>query len=320
LEERAVGGALKSVYESSGLEPYVNGRLKAAIQRRAADFESVVLDSLEATPYMPLGIPGKTIYFAQEIASDADKIGRGFLGGRRVKRVKDMEFDALSRCDRVFSVPSTATAVLALGLPLGKLVDEATQPSAARPTISVAEFSATRMRIGYVGYLGDEQNVASLTWFLDNVWNAIRDAVPGLEFHVIGQDASDALEHKLTGYSDIVLHRDNRDTKLSELGLRVMIEPLLNETHTEAKLVNALARGIPVATTREGLSRARLDVGDAVSVADSSPHMVLNLRRLLSEATLWQALNERSQRIGSSLLPYHEVSHSMRRLLKRVES
>ena len=320
LDERPVSGALKAVFESSGLEPYVNGRLKAAIQRRAADFESVVLDSLEATPYMPLGIPGKTIYFAQEIASDADKIGRGFLGGRRVKRVKDMEFDALSRCDRVFSVPSTATAVLALGLPLGKLVDEATQPSAARPTISVAEFSATRMRIGYVGYLGDEQNVASLTWFLDNVWNAIRDAVPGLEFHVIGQDASDALEHKLTGYSDIVLHRDNRDTKLSELGLRVMIEPLLNETHTEAKLVNALARGIPVATTREGLSRARLDVGDAVSVADSSPHMVLNLRRLLSEATLWQALNERSQRIGSSLLPYHEVSHSMRRLLKRVES
>ena len=154
------------------------------------------------------------------------------------------------------------------------------------------------MRIGYAGYLGNEQNVASLTWFLDNVWNAIRDAVPGLEFHVIGQDAGDALVQKLTDYGDIFLHRDNRDTKL----------------------VNALARGIPVATTREGLSRARLEVGDAVSVADSSPHMVLNLRRLLSEATLWQALNERSQRIGSSLLPYHEVSHSMRRLLKHVES
>ncbi len=53
LEERAVGGALKSVFESSGLEPYVNGRLKAAIQRRAADFESVVLDSLGNALYAP---------------------------------------------------------------------------------------------------------------------------------------------------------------------------------------------------------------------------------------------------------------------------
>ena len=52
----------------------------------------------------------------------------------------------------------------------------------------------------------------------------------------------------------------------------------------------------------------------------SPAHMVLNLRRLLSEATLWQALSDRSQRIGSTLLAYHEVAHSMRRLLVQVET
>ena len=35
-----------------------------------------------------------------------------------------------------------------------------------------------------------------------------------------------------------------------------------------------------------------------ISLADSPAHMVLNLRRLLSEATLWQALSDLSQRIG----------------------
>mgnify|MGYP006063940961 FL=1 len=57
-----------------------------------------------------------------------------------------------------------------------------------------------------------------------------------------------------------------------------------------------------------------------ISLADSPAHMVLNLRRLLSEASLWQALSDRSQRIGSTLLAYHEVAHSMRRLLVQVES
>ena len=42
-------------------------------------------------------------------------------------------------------------------------------------------------------------------------------------------------------------------------------------------------------------------------------------RKLLSEATLWQALSDRSQRIGSTPLAYHEVAHSMRRLLVQVE-
>jgi hypothetical protein len=44
----------------------------------------------------------------------------------------------------------------------------------------------------------------------------------------------------------------------------------------------------------------------------------LNLRRILSEATLWEALSARSEQIGTRLLAYHEVAHSMRRLLIQV--
>lgn len=319
-DDANIEGAQKLVHEFYGLDPFINGRLKAAIQRRAADFESVVIDSLPAMPYLPLGVQGKTVYFAQSIVSDDEKLGKGLLGGRRVKRVRGFEYDAMLRCDRVFSTPESANALMELGLPLGKLVDEATQPSAARPTTAVSGFSSTRMWLGYSGYLGDEQNVASLIWFLENVWSAIRDAVPGLEFHVIGADAREELAATLASHNDVVLHRDSRDRKITELGLRVMVEPLLHEYHIEAKLVNAMVRAIPVATTREALTNSRLDVGDAVSVADSPAHMVLNLRRLLSEATLWQALSDRSQRIGSTLLAYHEVAHSMRRLLVQVES
>ena len=319
-DDANIEGAQKVVHEFYGLDPFINSRLKAAIQRRAADFESVVIDGLPAIPYLPLGVQGKTVYFAQSIVSDDEKLAKGLLGGRRVKRVRGFEYDAMLRCDRVFSTPESANALLELGLPLGKLVDEATQPSAARPTTAVSGFSSTRMRLGYAGYLGDEQNVASLMWFLENVWSAIRDAVPGLEFHVIGADASEELAVTLSSYNDVVLHRDSRDRKITELGLRVMVEPLLHEHHIEAKLVNAMVRGIPIAISREALTKSRLDVGDAVSVADSPAHMVLNLRRLLSEATLWQALSDRSQRIGSTLLAYHEVAHSMRRLLVQVES
>ncbi len=315
-----VEGAQKLVHEFYGLDPCVNGRLKAAIQRRAADFESVVIDALAAVPYLPLGVHGKTVYFAQSIVSDDEKLSKGLFGRRRVKRLRAFEYDAMLRCDRVFSTPESANALLELGLPLGKLVDEATKPSASRPTTAVSGFSATRMRLGYSGYLGDEQNIESLMWFLENVWSAIRDAVPGLEFHVIGADASEELAATLSSHNDVVLHRDSGDRKITELGVRVMVEPLLHEYHIEAKLVNSMVRAIPVATTREALVRSRLAVGDAISVADSPAHMVLNLRRLLSEATLWQALSDRSQGIGSTLLAYHEVAHSMRRLLVQVES
>lgn len=122
----------------------------------------------------------------------------------------------------------------------------------------------------------------------------------------------------IVAQSDVILHRDNNDRKVTELGIRVMVEPLLHELHVEAKLVNAMVRAVPLATTREAVTRAGLNLMDAVSVADSPAHMVLNLRRILSEATLWEALSARSEQIGTRLLAYHEVAHSRRRLLIQV--
>ena len=308
---------LKSLLEGRGVSPVVNAQLKAAIQRRAAVFQSVVVDSLGAIPYLPLGISGRTVFFAQRIESDSPALAKGLLGSRRVKRIRRYEHGSLSHCDRVFSTTEMSKDLLALGIPLGKLVDEATPPSSARPTAVVSGFTATRMRIGYAGYLGDTNNVNSLLWFLDHVWNGIRDAIPGLELHVLGLDASDELVNDLASRNDVLLHRDSNDLKITELGIRAMVEPLLNEGHVEAKLVNAMVRGIPIATTREAMSNARLELGDSVSIADSPAHMVLNLRRILSEATLWQVLSDRSLKMGSELLAYHEVAHAMRRYLLR---
>jgi hypothetical protein len=308
---------LKLLLEGRGVSTLVNARLKAAIQRRAADFESVVVDSLDAIPYLPLGISGRTVFFVQRIESDSPALAKGLLGSRRVKRIRRYEHGNLSRCDRVFSTTDVSKDLLALGISLGKLVDESTPPSSARPTAVVSGFTATRMRIGYAGYLGDSSNVNSLLWFVDNVWSGIRDAIPGLELHVLGLDASDELVNDLASRNDVLLHRDSNDLKITELGIRAMVEPLLNERHVEAKLVNAMVRGIPLATTREAVSNARLELGDSVSIADSPAHMVLNLRRILSEATLWQALSDRSLQMGSGLLAYHEVAHAMRRYLLR---
>ena len=308
---------LKLLLEGRGASTLVNAQLKAVIQRRATDFESVAVDSLDVMAYLPRGISGRIIFFVQRIESDSPGLATGFLGSRKVNRIRRYEHGNLSRCDRVFSTTELSKDLLALGIPLGKLVDEATPPSSARPTAVVSGFTSTRMRIGYAGYLGDTNNVNSLLWFLDHVWKGIRDAIPGLELHVLGLDASDELVNDLTSRNDVLLHRDSNDLKITELGIRAMVEPLLNESHVEAKLVNAMVRGIPIATTREAMSNARLELGDSVSIADSPAHMVLNLRRILSEATLWQALSDRSLQMGSGLLAYHEVAHAMRRYLLR---
>lgn len=313
--DATVDPELKVLLESRGVPPLVNAELKTAIQRGAANVNAVIIDSIDAVPYLPRLVSGRTVFFLQRIESESPELAKGFLGPRRVKRLREYEFGNLSRCDRVFATTELSRDLLAAGVPVDKLVDESTPASSARPTTVVSGLTATRMRIGYAGYLGDANNVNSLRWFLDNVWSGIRDAVPGLEFHVLGLDAGDDLITDLDSRDDVFLHRDSNDVRITELGIRAMVEPLLNEAHVEAKLVNAMVRGIPIATTREAISNARLELGDSVSIADSPTGMVLNLRRILSEATLWQALSDRSLKTGPGLLAYHEVAHAMRRYL-----
>ena len=95
-----------------------------------------------------------------------------------------------------------------------------------------------------------------------------------------------------------------------------MIEPLLHETHVEAKLINAMARGIPVVTTREAVTRSNWVVGDAVSVATSPSDMLQTLRQLLSDEALWESRSKSAQKAAERVYAFHEVAHAIRRLIK----
>lgn len=300
--------------ESAGT-PTISARLQAAIQRRSGDFDSVVIDSLQAAPYLPAGISGQTLCFVQSLLSHSPDLQGGFLARRRRKRVVEGELRCLQRMDRVFATPEMQSHLFALGLPLGKLVDQSTQETRAAPLTITAGFGGTRMRIGYFGYLADEANVASLRWFLENVWETVREANPGLEFHVVGADSTPAVKQLLARFPDVSLHRESNDQLLLDLGCRVVVEPLLHETHIEAKLLNALFRGIPVVTAREAISRSHWTFDDAASISDSPTHMVLSLKRLLSEATLWQSMSDKARKAAESMQPYHEVAHEIRRFV-----
>ena len=312
-DDPSVDDRLKHLVGATNSKPTISARLLAAVQRRSGDSDSVVIDALEAAPYIPIGIPGHTVCFVQNLMSQSPELQGGLLKRRRRSQVREAELHYLQRMDRVFATSEMQSDLFALGLPLGKLVDQASLPQRGTPIPISSGFSGTRMRIGYYGYLADEANLASLRWFLENVWDTIRDTIPGLEFHIVGADSTAAVKQLAARFQDVTLHRDSKEHLLLELGCRVVVEPLLHENHIEAKLLNAMSRGIPVVTAREAVSRSHWVIDDAASVSDSPAHMVLSLKRLLSEATLWQAMSDRARKAAEQVEAYHEVAHSIRR-------
>jgi glycosyltransferase involved in cell wall biosynthesis len=294
----------------------LNTFLSAAVQQETADANSLVIDSVHAAPYLPVGLAGPTIYFAQSILSAAAKIKGGFFTRRSREKVQEAELKWLQRLNHIFTTPQVESDLFSLPLPHEKLIDQRALSKRGMPFSISSGFSETELRIGYFGYLADESNVASLRWFLETIWGPISKKIPELEFHIVGSDSTPAVIQMVDRLPGVFLHRDAKDKLLFDLGCRVVIEPLLHETHVEAKLINAMARGIPVVTTREAVTRSNWVVGDAVAVATSPSDMLQTLRQLLSDETLWESRSKSAQQAAERVYAFHEVAHAIRRLIK----
>lgn len=293
----------------------VNARLQAILQRRAGDFDAVVVDSLVAWPYRPVG-QAPVVYLAHRLVGEDDARSWS-MAALRSRPAKAYERKVLASADLVVVDPERARQLAALDLPLQALQHSLAEPERARPTVAESDFNRSKCRIGYTGYLSDPANLASLNWFLEAVWPVLSTAVEGIEFHVVGRAPSSALRERLAGMDGVTLQWRADDRALIDLRCRVLIEPLLHENHVDAKLVNAMARGLPTVTTRRALSRAHTRLQPGVVAVDSREGMVLSIRKLMTDPRYWKTMAGEAALTGREYLPAFELAHTLRRGLQR---
>jgi len=294
----------------------INARLQTTIQRKAHDFDLVVVDSLLAWPYRPVGTKAPVALVAQSLASRSFKHA-GLLGGVSDRKFREYEINVLSSADMVFAPLELARELSEAGVPMRVLQYSFSKSDVATPTLGDVDFNLTSKRIGYVGYLGDRDNIASLNWFLDEVWSVADKTMPDVEFHIIGKAPSRDLRERMAGLERVKLHWSSDDQLLFDQRCRVVIEPLLYEHHVDAKLVNAMARGIPTVTTLHALRRSHFRLRAGLTCAESREGMVLAINRLMSDPMAWKAAANDAKALVREQLPAFELAHCIRRELFR---
>ena len=75
-------------------------------------------------------------------------------------------------------------------------------------------------------------------------------------------------------------------------GARAFIEATRTGGGTKVKLLNALARGLPVVASPEAFEGIGVTPGQDALVEDTSPGMAAAIVRLFDDEELWQRLNE----------------------------
>lgn len=250
--------------------------IKRALSRRRYDV--VHLESLYATPYIETirrHAPNALIslrshnheyqIWEQRWKSSRNPISR-LVFRHLSKTLERYEKDILSEVDVVVAISEKeARGYREWGYTgpihqagFGISLDHSGMPDTIAPRVPLKLF--------HLGAMDWGPNREGIEWFIQDVWPALRDQHPGVEFHVAGKGLS---RKDYSGIPGVVNHGEVDDARAFSAQFDLLVVPLLRGAGIRVKIVDALAHGIPVATTDKGASG--LDMENAGCLVHADP-------------------------------------------------
>lgn len=103
----------------------------------------------------------------------------------------------------------------------------------------------------HFGSLNWMPNVEGVKWFLENAWPIINEAKPELKFFIAGRDMPDWISD-LNGKNNVVVVGEVDDAAEFYGSKNVMVVPLLSGSGMRIKMIEGMAAGKPIVSTKIG--------------------------------------------------------------------
>ena len=164
--------------------------------------------------------------------------------------------------------------------------------------------------IVFLGSLDWRPNLEAVRWFLEAVWPLVREAVPSAQFHLGGSNPPQDLAGRLHSDGVRFLGRvpDPRDFLASGAA---MVVPLLSGGGMRVKILEAMALGIPVVSTRIGASGIGAADGTEILLADGHERLAEACASLLLDRDRAVAIGRAARRLVRETFDAPAIARSL---------
>jgi glycosyltransferase involved in cell wall biosynthesis/GT2 family glycosyltransferase/uncharacterized coiled-coil protein SlyX len=199
---------------------------------------------------------------------------------------RDRELAVMSLSDRVVVVSPAEVPVLREVLtdtPISVF------PALYVPVVESPRPFAKRNNIFFLGGFGHQPNVSAVQWFVAKVWPHVHEALPDVEFHIIGAEAPDSVLGlgKLPGVK-VLGFVPELDPLFEKL--RVGVAPLQYGAGIKGKVAMAMGAGIPCVCTDIAAEGMGIKNGVHALVENDPVRFAKAIVTIYEDETTWSRL------------------------------
>jgi len=267
-----------------------------AEEMSATSFDAAFVDHWLMAQYLPDSFRGVRLlheHNAEYVVWERQASrSRNPLAKWEAVRVRKYEAQIVSRFDRVFCVSEAdRAALIALGAEGARVGILPNVPDAALLEAPELRFGDAGTVINYFGTLSWQPNIDGLVRLLTEVFPLVRERLPEARFLLAGRDAPSSLQKLARRTRGVEFLGGVEDAGPLYRRARVLVEATTTGGGTKLKVLNALARGLPVVASPEAAEGLDVSDGENILIARGDVAMAECVLRLLGDETLWQRLS-----------------------------
>lgn len=174
----------------------------------------------------------------------------------------------------------------------------------------------TNPKVLYVGNFKWLQNVEAVEFLLDKVWPKIKMAIPNLKLWIVGMNITEKIKEKAVG--DIEITEAMPDIRDAYLNATVLVTPIKGPGGTRLKILEAMASGMPIATTSVGAEGLEVSNGKHVLISDNMDQLAELAVKIIKDKQLAQRLGENARKFVIKKYSWQISADTLDRIYKET--